>query len=375
MQARFVFHLLLIGAFAAPAALFPSHLIAQSADRAAQLLGELDVPEADTPVREHPGWRPPVRVLVGGGGATPERLAELQAVAPGVEIVPIRPGQAAQEAVATADALIGTCHPALLEAGTSLRWVQAFGAGVEDCLASPFIGERGILLTNVQRVLAPAMAEHVMALALSLARQLPAYRDHQRDGLWRRAGGPEVTLQGRTMLVVGLGGVGTEVAERAHAFGMTVTAIRNSDRPGPPTVSRVGQSAALHDFLREADVVVNTLPLTDETRHMFDARAFAAMKPGAWFINVGRGATVVTADLTQALEAGHVGAAALDVTDPEPLPSDHPLWRMPNVIITPHVAPNSEVNIDSRWALFRENLRRYVAGEPMLSVVDTSRGY
>jgi len=175
--------------------------------------------------------------------------------------------------------------------------------------------------------------------------------------------------------VVGLGGVGTEVAERAHAFGMTVTAIRNSDRPGPPTVSRVGQSAALHDFLREADVVVNTLPLTDETRHMFDARAFAAMKPGAWFINVGRGATVVTADLTQALEAGHVGAAALDVTDPEPLPSDHPLWRMPNVIITPHVAPNSEVNIDSRWALFRENLRRYVAGEPMLSVVDTSRGY
>src|SRR5690606_33681755 len=176
VQARFVFHLLLIGAFAAPAALFPSHLIAQSADRAAQLIGELDVPEADTPVREHPGWRPPVRVLVGGGGATPERLAELQAVAPGVEIVPIRPGQAAQETVGTADALIGTCHPALLEAGTSLRWVQAFGAGVEDCLASPFIRERGILLTNVQRVLAPAMAEHVMALALSLARQLPAYR-------------------------------------------------------------------------------------------------------------------------------------------------------------------------------------------------------
>lgn len=374
MARRTAIGLLCVTLIAAAVAALAASAAAQSAGAlTTQTIQELGVPEAPTPVRDMPGWKRPTRVLV--GRATPDQVAALRAVAPGVEIVTVPSVAAARTAAATADALLGYCDPSIIAAGPSIRWVQAYGAGVEDCLTTPIIRERGILLTNMQRVLGPAMAEHVMSLALSFARRLPIYRDQQRQGLWRVDSTSAVTLDGRTMLVVGLGGIGTEVARRAHAFGMTVNAIRNSDRPGPPFVSRVGQSAALLEFVRDADVVVNTLPLTDETRNMFDAKVFAAMKNDAWFINVGRGGTVVTADLVRALESGEIGGAGLDVTEPEPLPRDHPLWAMPNVIITPHVAPQSDINVEVRWLLMRENLRRYVAGEPMLSVVDTTRGY
>jgi phosphoglycerate dehydrogenase-like enzyme len=338
-----------------------------------QWLTDLGMPEAETPVREMPGWKPPTRVLV--SRPSPERLEALRAVAPGVDIVVLGPGAPDPAVVASADALIGSCSASILAAGTNIRWVQSIGAGVEGCLTSPLIRDRGILLTNTQRVLAPTLAEHVIAMALSFARSLPVYRDQQREGVWRTSPAEMFTLKGRTMLLVGLGGVGTEVATRAHALGMTVTAIRSSDRPGPPTVSRVGQSPALLEFVADADIVVNSVPLTDDTRAMFDARVFAAMKQGAYFINVGRGASVVTDDLVKALQSGHLAGAGLDVTEREPLPANHVLWTMPNVLITPHVAPNSAVDFESRWLVFRENLRRYVAGDRMLSVVDTTRGY
>jgi len=174
---------------------------------------------------------------------------------------------------------------------------------------------------------------------------------------------------------VGLGGIGTEVARRAHALGMRVVATRRSSRSGPDFVDYVGLSDELGDLVAEADVVVTALPLTPETTRMFDAEFFAAMKPTAYFINVGRGKSVVTDDLMAALESGELAGAGLDVTDPEPLPTDHPLWRLPNVIITPHVAASSVQAVERLQAVVRENLRRYVAGEPMLSVVDVGRGY
>jgi phosphoglycerate dehydrogenase-like enzyme len=156
---------------------------------------------------------------------------------------------------------------------------------------------------------------------------------------------------------------------------MTVIAIRNSSREGPPYVARVGLPAELLEFTRQADFVVNTAPLTDATRGMFDAGFFGAMRQGAHFVNVGRGQSVVTDALVAALRSGRVGGAGLDVTDPEPLPPDHPVWRLPNVIITPHISARSDLGNDARWAVTRENLRRYAAGERMLSVVDVERGY
>jgi phosphoglycerate dehydrogenase-like enzyme len=180
---------------------------------------------------------------------------------------------------------------------------------------------------------------------------------------------------GRTMLVVGLGGIGTEVARRAHALGMRVIATRNSSREGPDFVARVGLPGDLAAFAAEADVVVNATPLTPETEDLFDEEFFAAMKPGGYFVSVGRGASTDTDALVDALRSGHLAGAGLDVTDPEPLPAGHPLWSMPNVIITPHVASNSDVQDEREWILAVENLRRYVAGEPLLNVVDLRRGY
>jgi phosphoglycerate dehydrogenase-like enzyme len=230
----------------------------------------------------------------------------------------------------------------------------------------------------MQRVGGPVMAEHVMAMTLALARGLQTYVREQEAGRWNAdAVGDEGTLalQGKTMLIAGLGGIGTEVAKRAHAFDMRITATRASNKPAPSFVSHVGPPEELMTLLREADVVVNALPLTEETKGVFDARAFAAMKPKALFINVGRGSTVVTAELVRALSEKRLGGAGLDVTDPEPLPAESPLWKMPNVIITPHVSTDSDFGSERHWLIARENLRRYVAGERMLSVVDVKRGY
>jgi phosphoglycerate dehydrogenase-like enzyme len=182
-------------------------------------------------------------------------------------------------------------------------------------------------------------------------------------------------VRGKTMLVVGLGGIGSEVARLAHAAGMRVIATRASARTGPDYVSYVGLPDELLKLASEADVVVNTAPLTPQTTGVFDAEFFAKMKPTAYFINVGRGKSVVTSALVDALSSGAIAGAGLDVTDPEPLPAEHPLWRAPNLIVTPHVANDSDLGFGAQAEVIKENTRRYIAGERMLSVVDVARGY
>ena len=267
---------------------------------------------------------------------------------------------------------------AALLAAAKARWIQAFSVGVENCVDIPVLRARPIMLTNMQRVLGPPMAEHAMALLLALARRLDAWIAHAATGRWDDSTGdgvPVRTLAGKTLLVVGLGGIGTEVATRAHALGMKVIATRASGRGGPPFVEYVGKPGELLALAARADAVIAALPLTDATRGLFDARFFAAMKRGAYFINLGRGASVVTADLVGALRSGQVGGAGLDVTDPEPLPPDHPLWHAPRTIITPHMSATDNAGHEYRRLITRENLRRYQAGEPLLSVVDVARGY
>ena len=213
---------------------------------------------------------------------------------------------------------------------------------------------------------------------LALSRHLDIYMNEQQRGHWSGDTDdvpPMTDLEGRTLLVVGLGGIGTEVAQRAHAFGMRVIATRASGRMGPDYVGYVGLPDELLSLARQADFVVNCAPLTPQTTGVFNKGFFANMKPTAYFLSVGRGRSTVSADLIAALAAHRIAGAGLDVTDPEPLPADSPLWHMPNVVITPHVAANSPIVGDIKWALLRESLRRYVGGEPMLSVVDAERGY
>jgi phosphoglycerate dehydrogenase-like enzyme len=225
---------------------------------------------------------------------------------------------------------------------------------------------------------APAIADHVFGMLLALTRDLPVHLAGRAEGRWSRQGSGAlvpVALHGRTLLVVGLGGIGTEIARRGHGFGMRVLATRRGDDPAPAFVERVGKPQQLLAMLPEVDVVAIAVPLTAETRGLFDAAAFAAMKPRSYLVNIARGEVVDSDALLAALRSGKLAGACLDVTDPEPLPAGHPLWQLPNVVITPHVAARAELTGERRWILFRENLRRFDAGEPLLNVVDKQAGY
>jgi phosphoglycerate dehydrogenase-like enzyme len=343
-------------------------------ENVADVIAALGLRESAVAARDMKDWEKPHKIIVWADDAT--RVAWLQEVANGVTVVGAGNRTAAMSQVADADGLIGSCNADVVNAGVKLRWIQTQAAGVEDCLAIPKVRNGGIILTNMQRVNGPNISEHAMALILTLTRQINAYLANQSEGKWQRLPRQKLMdLDGHTMLVVGLGGIGTMIAERAHAFGMHVIATRNSGHEGPSFVDYVGLADELPKLIGQADIVVNVTPLTPETTGLFNAAMFERMKPGAYFINVGRGKSVVTDDLLAALKTGRIAGAGLDVVDPEPLPKDHPLWHAPNVVITPHVAGDSELKVDRAWLVMRENLRRYVAGDKLFSVVDVKRGY
>ncbi|HLF12879.1 MAG TPA: D-2-hydroxyacid dehydrogenase, partial [Gammaproteobacteria bacterium] len=242
--------------------------------------------------------------------------------------------------------------------------------------------EGDILLTSSQGLHSPAVADHALALLLAVTRRINTYGAQQWNGRfdqpWANAavvldsGIPE--LSGRNLLVVGLGGIGTEIARRGSAFGMHVRGTRNSNREGPDFVEYVGLPDETKALVAWADFVVNALPLTPQTRGLFDTELFAVMKPNAFFINVGRGETVVTADLVAALATGKLAGAGLDVNDPEPLTPGHPLWAMPNVVLTPHMAAASDQLERRLLVLATENVRRYAAGQRLVSLIAPRRG-
>jgi phosphoglycerate dehydrogenase-like enzyme len=366
-------------AFAAGLSCLLVTLTVQAAPRDAEimrLIEELGLRESAVSSRDRPGWSKPRKVVLMGADST--RVAWMQEAAPGVKLVAAPDRATAVREAADADAVIGECVTEVVEAGARLRWVHRLNAGVERCVVIPAFEKRSIALTNGQKVAGSVMAEHVLALVFGLTRGLAEYVPAQVKGEWADEAVPESRMRevkGGTMLVVGLGGIGTEVAKRAHALGMTVIATRNSGTDGPPYVAEVGLPDRLLQFAGRADVIVNTLPLTTDTKGLMGEAFFDAVKRGSLFVNVGRGGTVVTQELLDALKDGRLGGAGLDVVDPEPLPADHPLWRAPNVIITPHIAAALESNDGPRWAIARENLRRYVGGDKLLSEVDLEKGY
>jgi len=342
----------------------------------ARVIAELDLRESKRPVREMTGWTKPKKIAVLIDG--PQRLAWFGQVAPGVELVGVTGAADAPGKVADVDAVVGICNLPAAAAAKKARWIHVGSAGVNECLADRRIAAGEVLVTNMQRVFGPPIAEHVIGMTFYLARNFHRYTDLQRAARWNQqaiAQDRHMELQGKTMLVIGLGGIGTAVAERAHALGMAIIATRNSGRSGPDFVEYVGLANEAADLAARADVVVNAAPLTPETEGMFDAAFFARMKPTAYFINIGRGSQVKQADLIAALEQNKIAGAGLDVADPEPLPADHPLWATPNIFITPHVSSFSDLRMERFWIVMRENLRRYVAGDKVFSVVDVKRGY
>lgn len=338
-----------------------------------QLVADAGLKEGPTAARDIPGWRPPQKILIRG---YEEIVAELQAANPGTAYVAVRSESDAVMQAANADVVVGFCGERLVAAAEDLKWIQVSSAGVERCLESERIADGSVLLTNMQKMSSPVIAEHAVALMLSLTRGLTSYAKSMADDEAGRNDrqSNKISISGKTMLVVGLGGIGSEVARRAAAMGMRVIGTRNSSREGPEYVDYVGVSHELFELAGQADVIVNALPLTPATTGLFDKGFFAATKRGAYFVNVGRGRSVVTDDLVEALESGQISGAGLDVTEPEPLPTNHPLWQMSNVVVTPHVAGMGSAR-ERQSVLLKENLRRYVAGDALLNIVDPARGY
>lgn len=303
-----------------------------------------------------------------------ERLALLRGRFPEVSFVVCRTPAEVASALPEADAFIGwRLDAALVSAAPRLGWVQAVTAGVDGFLF-PELVERGIMLTNTSGVHASNAAEHVLALMLGFARGLPQLRDAQSRSTWKQRTDLQFELMGQTLCVVGLGDIGLGLAQRAVALGMRVTGVRRQTEP-VAGVEQVAPSAAMQALLGAADHVALCLPLTRETRGLLDAERLGWIKPGAYLYNVGRGETLDHAALLSALREGRLAGAGLDVTDPEPLPGEHPLWSMENVVITAHTSGVSPLLMDRVLALLSDNIARYREDRPLRNLVDPALGY
>jgi len=262
--------------------------------------------------------------------------------------------------------------PDVRELAPGLRWVQAIGAGVDHYRG---LGLEGLLVTNAVGVSAVPMAEFVIGRILQVWKRFGELAVRQREHRWDAVYGR--TLAGCTLAVVGVGAIGTAVAERAQAMGMRVLGIRRSYTPGAthPACDELFGPDALTAVVARSDAVVLSAPATAETQDLFDADVFAAMRPGAVFCNVARGSMVDEGALVDALTSGHLGAAILDVTREEPLPADSALWDTPGMLLSPHSSTSPEHYYDSVFDIFADNLGRYLRGEPLRNVVDLRAGY
>jgi phosphoglycerate dehydrogenase-like enzyme len=305
-------------------------------------------------------------------------LKELQSASPKATIVPVTEKNLMQE-IGDADAFIGSIRPEELRAGKKLQWVQVMSAGVEGVLhlsGSTELRDRNIILTNNQIVQGPEIADHAMALLLMVTRHLYTFHDHQKQELWQSPRPyPGVELNGRTAVIIGMGGIGTQIAFRAWAHGMKVIGVDPEDIPYMPVISKVVKPDRLDEVLPEADVVFVSAPHTSLSHKMMGARQFELMKRNSYFIAVSRGAIYDMNALVKGLESKHLAGAGVDVTDPEPLPKGHALWKFQNVIITPHIAGRSDKDRARMVGTVQENIRRFVEGKPLINVVDKQKGY
>lgn len=324
-------------------------------------------------------------------------LARFQEVSPRIKLLN-RPARSHTDIVANvwAEAEVlytGTIFPPG-DAMPNLKWLQSHFAGVDAVLLQPVVKNKpDLLITSMRGIHATNVAEYVLGMVLIFGHQIPRMMAAQPRKEWAEDRFEKylpLELRGATVGIVGYGAIGREVARLVKAFGGRVLAAKRDVRvpqdrehfalegtgdPEGVMFDRLYPPQALATMVRECDFVVITLPLTDDSRQLYDARVIKAMKKGSYLINVGRGGILDEVALIDALKSGHVRGAALDVFETEPLPHDHPLWTAPNVIITPHIVGNTADYHAKAARVFEENLRRYVEGKPLLNLVDREAGY
>ena len=318
-----------------------------------------------------------IRILA--PGFLVEEAGELLDRYPGLEFVTYSNPRDMIDRIVDCQAVMGTWSltAEALRAAPNLRWVHSYSGGVDGILRIPELRDNpNLVLTSMKIQKGPEMADHAMALLLALTRNLPQYIRNMDQGKWDTTSElPIIELRGKTMLIIGMGGSGTQLAERAHASGMRVIGTDAKDIPFMGAIDYVGKPDELHNLLPKADVVVSCVPATPETEGLLDSKAFERMKTGVYLINISRGSIVDTDALVDALRSGKVRAAGLDVVKPEPLPADHPLWSMPNVVITPHFAGLSDGRFERQRSLALDNIDRFIRGLPLKNVINKQLGY
>ena len=316
-----------------------------------------------------------LKILV--AGQNPETIADWQTASDKVKLMRVS-SETAMGEIADADAYIGNISPELVKAGKKLRWVQTLSAGVEQVLhksGSDVLASSDIVLTNNQIVQGPEIADHAMALLLAHTRFLPTYMQRQSDENWQGRPYTLVELNGKNALVVGMGGIGLQIAIRAWAHGMNVVGVDPEDIAYLPYVDKIVKPDMLDSVIGDADVIFMAVPHTPASHRMIGPSQFDAMKQGAYFIAVSRGGTYDLNALVKALDSKKLAGAGVDVTDPEPLPKGHALWKMDNVIITPHIAGRSDMDRGRMLGIVKANIQRFADGMPLYNVVDKQKGY
>lgn len=315
------------------------------------------------------------KIVVAGNTGLVEQL---QSVTPKARIVQVTPANVMQEIV-DADAYIGVIKPAEVRAGKNLKWVGVMSAGVENVLypkeGGSDLRDSNIILTNNKIVQGPEIADHALAMLLMLSRDLYVLYRNDQQQIWNPRSFHGIELRGKTAVVIGVGGIGTQISLRANAFGMNVIGVDPEDKPFLPFIQRVVKPDQLDDVLPQADVVFISAPDTPKSRKMMGAHQFDLMKKNSYFIAVSRGAIYDMGGLVKAMDEKKLAGAGVDVTDPEPLPKDHPLWKFPNAIITPHIAGRSDMDAGRMVGTIQENILRFVNGKPLINVVDKQKGY
>jgi len=304
-------------------------------------------------------------------------VQELAGVSTQAHIVGVNAENVMREIV-DADAYVGDITPEQVRAGKRLQWVQVMSAGVESVLflsGGNALRDSNIVLTNNKIVQGPEIADHAMAMLLMLSRRLRKYVADDQQETWDGAVFTGIELNGKTAVVIGAGGIGNQIATRAWAFGMHVIGVDPEDKPFSPFIQKVVKPDQLDEVLPEADFLFISAPHTEKSHKMMGAREFELLKPKSYFVAVSRGGIYDMNALVKALDSKRLAGAGVDVTDPEPLPRGHPLWKFNNVVITPHIAGRSDHDHERMTGTVKENIRRFVDGKPLVNVVDKQKGY
>jgi phosphoglycerate dehydrogenase-like enzyme len=310
-------------------------------------------------------------------GMSPAEVQDYQSVSNKVKIVGVTKENVMQEIV-DADAFIGTITPQMVRAGKKLRWVAIRSAGVETVLhrsGGTDLRDSNIILTNNQIVQGVEIADHAMAMLLSLTRNIPNFIKMRESGKWVGNKAGLVELNGKTAVVIGVGGIGSQIAIRAWAHGMKVIGVDPEDIPWSPFVTRIVKPDMLDEVIPQADVVFISAPHTEKSHKMMGPKQFELMKKDSYFIAVSRGGIYDLPALVKALDSKRLAGAGVDVTDPEPLPEGNSLWKFDNAIVTPHIAGRSDKDAARMNDTIKENIRRFADGKPLINVVDKQKGY